>query len=192
MKKKGNVLSWLLIPILSLSVAPLALAADECTAVYGKGPNRFALATGSPGELGLLEKLIVPFNRKHDVTICWKKAGSGKSLRLLKTKAVDMVMVMVMVMVHAPAAEKQAVEAGWATKRTLIGANEFYLSAPRPIRHGSPRPTVRAMHTRESPQPEPLSFPGVTTRGRIKGNWHSGDGPAWSPGVNGTSSPRTL
>jgi len=127
MKKKGNVLTWLLIPTLTLllSVAPLALAVDECTAVYGKGPNRFALATGSPGELGLLEKLIAPFDRKHDVTICWKKAGSGKSLRLLKAKAVDMVMV------HAPAAEKKAVEEGWATKRTLIGSNEFYIVGPK-------------------------------------------------------------
>jgi tungstate transport system substrate-binding protein len=31
-----------------------------------------------------------------------------------------------MVMVHAPAAEKQAVAEGWATRRTLIGSNEFY------------------------------------------------------------------
>ncbi len=36
-----------------------------------------------------------------------------------------------MVMVHAPAAEKQAVEEGWATKRTLIGANEFYIVGPK-------------------------------------------------------------
>uniref|UniRef100_UPI001AAD79FF substrate-binding domain-containing protein n=2 Tax=Candidatus Thiosymbion oneisti TaxID=589554 RepID=UPI001AAD79FF len=125
MRKQNNPLSWFLIPTLLLSVAPLALAADECTAVYGKGPNRFALATGSPGELGLLEKLIASFNKRHEVTICWKKAGSGKSLRLLKAKAVDMVMV------HAPAAERQAVEEGWATKRTLIGANEFYIVGPK-------------------------------------------------------------
>jgi len=125
MRKKNNPLRWLLTLTLLLSVIPLALAASECTAVYGKGPNRFALATGSPGELGLLEKFIASFNRKHEITICWKKAGSGKSLRLLKAKTVDMVMV------HAPAAEKQAVEEGWATNRTLIGTNEFYIVGPK-------------------------------------------------------------
>jgi tungstate transport system substrate-binding protein len=33
-------------------------------------------------------------------------------------------------MVHAPAAEKKAVEEGWATKRMLIGSNEFYIVGP--------------------------------------------------------------
>ncbi len=125
MRKNSNFPKWFLIPTLLLSVAPLALANSECTAVYGNGPDRFALATGSPGELGLLEKLITSFNGKHDVTVCWKKAGSGKSLRLLKAREVDMVMV------HAPAAEKRAVEEGWATNRTLIGANEFYIVGPK-------------------------------------------------------------
>ena len=33
-------------------------------------------------------------------------------------------------MVHAPAAEKKAVEDGWAIKRTLIGSNEFFIVGP--------------------------------------------------------------
>lgn len=51
-------------------------------------------------------------------------AGSGESLKLLKEKQVDMVMV------HAPAAEKTAVQEGWAIKRNLIGSNEFYIVCP--------------------------------------------------------------
>ena len=43
---------------------------------------------------------------------------------LLKEKAVDMIMV------HAPDAEKQAIKDGWATKRTLIGSNEFFIVGP--------------------------------------------------------------
>jgi tungstate transport system substrate-binding protein len=43
----------------------------------------------------------------------------------LKNKKVDLVMV------HAPAAEKKAVKEGWATKRTLIGSNEFYIVGPK-------------------------------------------------------------
>jgi len=33
-------------------------------------------------------------------------------------------------MVHAPAAEKKAVQDGWAIKRTLLGSNEFFIVGP--------------------------------------------------------------
>ncbi len=100
-------------------------AADKCTAVYGTGIHVFSLATGSPGELGLLKVIGTRFNQKYDTRMCWKKAGSGKALKLLKQKKVDMVMV------HAPAAEKKAVKDGWAIKRNLIGSNEFYIVGPK-------------------------------------------------------------
>ncbi len=99
--------------------------AGTCKATYGDGNLTFKLATGSPGELGLLEKLADDFNERHGTTMCWVKAGSGKSLKLLNAKSVDIVMV------HAPAAEKKAVEDGWAIKRTLIGSNEFYIVGPK-------------------------------------------------------------
>ena len=72
-----------------------------------------------------MKVLAEKFNAKNGTSICWKKAGSGKSLKLLKAKEVDLVMV------HAPAAEKKAVEEGWAIMRTLIGSNEFYLVGPK-------------------------------------------------------------
>jgi len=108
--------------LLSLSIAG---AQDTCTEVYGSGSEMITLATGSPGELGLLKVLADEFNRTHDTRICWKKAGSGASLKMLKNKAADVIMV------HAPAAEKQAVEEGWAIKRHLIGSNEFYIVGPK-------------------------------------------------------------
>jgi tungstate transport system substrate-binding protein len=101
-----------------------SFAEDGCKAIYGEGAHRFALATGSPGELGLLKALAEAFNKEHDTSLCWKKAGSGASLKLLKEKKTDMIMV------HAPAAEKNAVKEGWAIKRTLIGSNEFYIVGP--------------------------------------------------------------
>lgn len=113
-----------LVLVMALAGAAPALAEKGPKAVYGDGPNVFSLATGSPGELGLLEALAAAFNPKHDATLHWYKAGSGKSLKLLKAKDVDMVMV------HAPAAEKQAVADGWARMRTLIGSNEFYVVGP--------------------------------------------------------------
>lgn len=105
-------------------VAGPALAQDKCDGVYGKGPNKFSLATGSPGELGLVAALADTFAKDNNATLCWVKAGSGESLKLLKDRKVDMIMV------HAPAAEKKAIEEGWASNRRLIGSNEFFIVGP--------------------------------------------------------------
>lgn len=125
MRKSQKWVSYGLFFLFLFSGLSVALAADDCTAVYGEGSHRFTLATGSPGELGLLEVLADTFNQKHDTSLCWKKAGSGASLKLLKEKKADVIMV------HAPAAEKKAVAEGWAIKRTLIGSNEFYIVGPK-------------------------------------------------------------
>lgn len=114
------------IVLMLLVLTAAAHAADApCKATYGSGENVYKVATGSPGELGLLKVLAEAFNAKHGVTMCWVKAGSGKSLKLLKAGAVDACMV------HAPAAEKKAVVEGWAVGRTLIGSNEFYIVGPK-------------------------------------------------------------
>ncbi|MFZ5994843.1 MAG: substrate-binding domain-containing protein [Thermodesulfobacteriota bacterium] len=110
--------------VLSLSLSSVAFSGEKCSEVYGNGPHSFSLATGSPGELGLLRVLAEPFSKEMNAALCWIKAGTGDSLKLLKEKAVDMIMV------HAPDAEKKAVAEGWAAKRTLIGSNEFYIVGP--------------------------------------------------------------
>ena len=105
-------------------ICATSLAQEKCEAVYGSGPNKFSLATGSPGELGLLKALGDAFTSKTGSSLCWRKAGSGESLKLLKEKSVDMIMV------HAPADEKKAVADGWATHRVLLGSNEFFIVGP--------------------------------------------------------------
>lgn len=99
-------------------------ANDQSSVVYGAGYRQFSLATGSPGELGLLQVLAETFDRQQNARMTWVKAGSGKSLELLRAKKVDMIMV------HAPKAESLAVQEGWAAKRTLIGSNEFVIVGP--------------------------------------------------------------
>ena len=106
------------------SVAVSAFAQEKCNGVYGDGPHKFSLATGSPGELGILKVLGETFGKENNATLCWIKAGSGDSLKLLKEKKVDMIMV------HAPAAEKKALAEGWAILQKLIGSNEFYIVGP--------------------------------------------------------------
>lgn len=101
-----------------------AVAGPKVEAIYEHGGPTFTLATGSPGELGLLEALAAGFAERRPATLRWVKAGSGTSLKLLEEKEVDLVMV------HAPEAEKQAVSDGWAVGRTLIGSNEFYIVGP--------------------------------------------------------------
>jgi len=94
-------------------------------ATYGQGAKSFKLATGSPGELGLLQALGEAFDKKEGARLVWIKAGSGASLNLLKTQQVDMIMV------HAPDGVNKAIAEGWATGRTLIGSNEFYIVGPK-------------------------------------------------------------
>jgi len=91
---------------------------------YGCGPKALVVATGSPGELGLLQVIAEKFTKAENVTVLWKKAGSGRSLELLHDGKADVAMV------HAPEAENKAVAEGWAARRTLIGSNEFFLVGP--------------------------------------------------------------
>jgi tungstate transport system substrate-binding protein len=109
---------------LSLTLGAASAVCAQCDETYGKAPETFSVATGSPGELRLLKVLAEAFGKKNDATLCWKKAGTGEAMALLKGKTVDMIMV------HAPAQEKAAIREGWAIKRVLIGSNEFYIVGP--------------------------------------------------------------
>ena len=122
MKMVAPIAATLLIALVMVSAG--SMAEEKYDGVYGRGSNKFSVATGSPGELGLLEALAKAFDAKMNTTLLWKKAGSGESLKALQDRTVDMIMV------HAPSAEKKAVEDGWAVKRILIGSNEFFIVGP--------------------------------------------------------------
>ena len=114
--------------VLFISGCYISMAQSNPTspeAIYGKGAKSFTLATGSPGELGLLQALGEAFDKKEGARLVWIKAGSGASLKLLKNAQVDMIMV------HAPDAVNKAIAEGWAVNRTLIGSNEFYIVGPK-------------------------------------------------------------
>ncbi|MEW6387465.1 MAG: substrate-binding domain-containing protein [Thermodesulfobacteriota bacterium] len=140
--RKENLFPVLPAAMLLILLSSLSSAGDRPAAVYGNGPHQFSLATGSPGELGLLKILGEAFAKKENATLKWFKAGSGVSLKLLKDKKVDLIMV------HAPAAEKQAVQEGWATKRTLMGSNEFFMVGPA----GDPAKIAQAQSAPEAYQ----------------------------------------
>lgn len=120
-----NVLLSILLTGLGMSLSVAQTNPPKVEATYGQGAKSFKLATGSPGELGLLQQLGEAFDKKESARLVWIKAGSGASLNLLKTQQVDMIMV------HAPDGVNKAIAEGWATGRTLIGSNEFYLVGPK-------------------------------------------------------------
>ena len=92
-----HVLALLCTLIASLAFAPGdARCADACEARYGQGRRPLTLATGSPGELGLLSALADVFAPREDATLCWIKAGTGEALDLLRKGTADLIMV------HAP------------------------------------------------------------------------------------------
>ncbi len=142
MKKKSQVWSVILCGLLMFTGTASAAPSDKELhgGVYGNGSHAFSLATGSPGQLGLVKALAEAFAAKEDAKVTWKEAQSGESLKLLKDKAVDLIMV------HAPDAEKQAVKEGWATNRTLIGSNEFFIVGPP----GDPAKIAKAQTTIEA------------------------------------------
>ncbi len=114
-----------LVVLCLLVMTTCALAGDApCTERYGKGEQALRLATGSPGELGLVGALGEAWSARSGMALCWRKAGTGDALAALKAGEVDMVMV------HGPKAEKKAVEEGWATGRALVGSNEFFIVGP--------------------------------------------------------------
>ena len=110
----------------AMIAVPAASAAEPALgATWGHGSHSFAIATGTPGETGLLERLATEFADLNDAKVSWYPAGSGQALALLKQGKVDMVLA------HSPKAEEKAVAEGWATGRALIGSNEFWIVGPK-------------------------------------------------------------
>jgi tungstate transport system substrate-binding protein len=63
--------------LLLLTLTSFPAFAADCIETYGSGTTTFSLATGSPGELGLLKVLAEKFAGENDASMCWVKAGSG-------------------------------------------------------------------------------------------------------------------
>jgi tungstate transport system substrate-binding protein len=110
--------------VLALLAGQAWAQSPAVTEHYGEGQAVFRLATGSPGELGLLKAWGEAYCKANNCRLEWIKAGTGASMKLLQSKQVDLVMV------HAPEQEKAAVHDGWASEPTLIGSNEFFIVGP--------------------------------------------------------------
>ena len=85
MEKKFQVCLVVLCGLLMLTGSAVAAPSPKELhgGVYGNGSHAMSLATGSPGQLGLVKALAEAFAAKEDVKVTWKEAQSGESLRLL-------------------------------------------------------------------------------------------------------------
>ncbi|MCA9230971.1 MAG: substrate-binding domain-containing protein [Planctomycetales bacterium] len=77
--------------------------------------------TTSTRDSGLLDLLIPPFEKEHDVRIDVIAVGTGKALKLGEAGDVDVVLV------HARQAEDAFMKAGYGTRREDVMANRFEL-----------------------------------------------------------------
>lgn len=125
-RRRGRTVArWLLLCVPLLAAASVLAAGRAPDGSWGEGPKALSVATGSPGETGLLERLATEFAQREGARVDWYRAGSGEALALLRRGEVDLVLA------HAPAAELAAIEEGWATGRALIGSNEFWIVGPK-------------------------------------------------------------
>ena len=75
MRTKNLLSLFAVIALMMLGTS--SYAGEQPAAVYGSGANQFSLATGSPGELGLLKVLAEAFGKQDNAKMTWFKAGSG-------------------------------------------------------------------------------------------------------------------
>ena len=80
--------------------------------------------TTSTDNTGLLDYLMPKFKEKTGIEVKWTATGTGKALKLGENCDVDVLMV------HAPAAEKEFVDAGFGMDRREIMYNDFVVIGP--------------------------------------------------------------
>jgi tungstate transport system substrate-binding protein len=89
-----------------------------------EGKTLMMATTTSTDNTGLLEYLKPKFEKATGIEWKWTATGTGKALKLGENCDVDILMV------HAPAAEKQFVEAGFGIDRKEIMYNDFVIIGP--------------------------------------------------------------
>lgn len=109
----------------NLALAAIAVVAGCCCSDLLERPEVLRLATTtSTRDSGLLDQLLPPFEKQHQVRVDVIAAGTGKALKLGEAGDVDVVLV------HARAAEEAFLAAGHAVRREDVMFNTFELVGP--------------------------------------------------------------
>ncbi len=110
-----------IIVALLFSVLPLAAAGRPDRAQV----TRMVLATTTSTEnSGLLDELLPPFERRHNVVVDVIAVGTGQALEIGRSGDADVLMV------HAPELERQFVADGYGVERVYFMYNDFVVLGP--------------------------------------------------------------
>ncbi|HSL44051.1 MAG TPA: substrate-binding domain-containing protein [Anaerolineales bacterium] len=117
---RSTLWSMLVIAVLLSACAPVTPAAPAAPS----NPNLILATTTSTQDSGLLDLLIPLFQKKTGYTVQTVAVGSGAALKMAEEGNADVLLV------HAPAAEEELMEAGWAKDRFLVMHNDFVIVGP--------------------------------------------------------------
>ena len=178
-KMAGSALAVILFLVAAVSIGH---AQTACTESYGKGPNKFSLATGSPGRAGAVESTgrgICQETQHHAVL------GQGRQRRVHEIAQ------------GQAGGHDHGARAGGREKgrgRRLgdqAGADRvervLYRRAAGMTRPASRRPRPRPRPIRSSPTASPNFSPAGTTPGPTRRKWMPGRKPISSLPATGTS-----
>lgn len=113
---RTRLLGWL---ATSIAIIALALSASACD------DDELILATTtSLYDSGLLDELVRAFEEEEGVEVKIIAVGTGAALRMGVEGNADVLLT------HAPAAERELLEAGDVISRTLVAYNDFVIVGP--------------------------------------------------------------
>ena len=118
--RRAILLGWLL-----LSVLVAAGWSVGCGEDLGYNEDELILATTtSLNDSGLLDELVPIFEAEEGIRLKVISVGTGAALRMGAEGNADVLLT------HAPSSERELVEAGDVTSRTLVAYNDFVIVGP--------------------------------------------------------------
>lgn len=108
-----------------VTFALVAALSTGCSDDPGYNADELILATTtSLNDSGLLDELVPIFESETDVQVKIIAVGTGAALRMGVEGNADVLLT------HAPSSERELVEAGDVTRRTLVAYNDFVIAGP--------------------------------------------------------------
>ena len=123
---KRSTLLFTLLTALSilLSACGGVTSAEEAAPVPPVNPTLILATTTSTQDSGLLDVLVPMFQEQTGYTVQTIAVGTGAALKMAEEGNADVLLV------HAPAAEKELMDAGFCKDRMLIMHNDFIIVGP--------------------------------------------------------------
>jgi tungstate transport system substrate-binding protein len=110
--------------IVLVSILGACAPATPAVPAAPSNPNLILATTTSTQDSGLLDVLVPMFQEQTGYTVQTVAVGSGAALQMAEEGNADVLLV------HAPAAEKELMEAGWGKDRSLVMHNDFVIVGP--------------------------------------------------------------